>query len=112
MEGIYCDKGKKNKNKSLLFFTDKKEEGNDKNDVDMLKMTMFAIGKPFGYIMKNGVIQMSLCLIIKMELIFKYIAIDNNNQYVLEIYICVCCVLLSYAFICNNNHNNVNEYKQ
>ena len=71
--------------------TSDKTELNALQRVSRFEMTMYDSVKVKLYdaIMQNGIFKLSMCLMIKIQLILQYIHIDNN-EYIVQIYICIC----------------------
>jgi len=80
----------------VLFDEEKKVVEIEKNQ---LEMTMFVmLQKPIAFVLAHTNIgTMSLCMMIKMELMIKYVYQHSNGGYALQIYIGICCVLLSFV---------------
>ena len=97
---------------------DNNKDFNNRNDnnliIQQLKMTMFVtVQKPFRFIIDNAMIKMSLCLMMKIQLILTY---KIKNEYIVQIYFCVYLYVLSIIFGQNQNEllfaDNIIKNKQ
>ena len=106
-------RNRRNRNGSLLQFEEESTLKNIQNvpspktlSLSMprdIKLTLFlTLWKPTEFVMTNGALQMAFGLVIKMELILKYIDGQRHGM-AMRIYLGVCCVLLSVMHFPNDS---------
>merc|ERR1711933_359843 len=77
------------------------------DEKNQFEMTLFVtLRKPIGFVMAHAnICTMSACLMIKMELMVKYVLKAHDGGYSMHIFIGICCVLLS--IVCCSNGQRI-----